>query len=467
MTHELMPRLAQLTKVHGTILDDKDLVIQCATNTVGRADLTMPVLEALKLSEWLSRLPYSVTLDATEYSVTYEYMPLLAQLTKAHGMVLYGTEVVVQCATARVEWTDITIPIEEALKLREKLSTLLSSFAPPKKTDSGRQEQVLCFPRPINLEAVLEIKRFHYRANRYLQALSREELEQRLHDVMVNVITLRDDGKYTLITPKRNGMHSPTRNIDFLLLHTELAEEFLIRGLLDGEQSANPPEKIKRLDDESWCRRPDWVSASQHSRESYFDKPKMLFKFGRAEHMRALYERGEVFVKPASSFAVADGAARQDDELTMHWYHEERKVEFTTSDYYCWCCASVYDYRLFWDFQSGGMAADACLAIHDPDRFFERLAAAVAATVPDTVRVRLTPVVYYDPLAMSDDPTGFAAYQDEAIQCAKHFRFAYQWEFRVVITRSTPPPFLPFKFEMGSLRDIAELIVAPGSLAIE
>ncbi|MCA1436422.1 hypothetical protein I6F33_26100 [Bradyrhizobium sp. BRP20] len=458
MTLELMPRLAQLTKVHGAILDAEDLVIQCATNAVQRADLKMPVLDALKLFEWLSRLPYSITLDPNEYFVTYDYMPLLAQLTKAHGMVLHGSEVIVQCATATAGWADVMMPVEEALKLRGVLATMLDAFATPKKASVGRHEHVLRFPRPISLVAILEIKRFHYRANRYMQALSREELEQRLHDVIANVITLGDDGKYTLIKPRRDGMHSPTRNIDFLSLYTELAEEFLIRGLLDGEKSANPPEKIRRLADESWCRRADWVDASQYSRESYFNAPKMLFKFGKAEHMRALYERGELLVRPASYFAGAEGLARQDNELTMSWYRDGRKLEFSTSDYYCWCCASVYDYRLFMDFQS-----DACVAINDLDSFIERFAKAVAAQVSGVERVRLIPAYYYDPLSVSDDPVEFAAVQDEAIQCAKHFRFAYQWEFRVVITRSTPAPMQAFKLDMGSLRDIAELVVAPGS----
>ena len=71
MTSELMPRLARLTKVHGLILDGNDLAVQCATNTVDRADLKIPILQALKLGEFLSRLPYSISLDPNEYSVTY------------------------------------------------------------------------------------------------------------------------------------------------------------------------------------------------------------------------------------------------------------------------------------------------------------------------------------------------------------------------------------------------------------
>lgn len=455
MTYQLMPRLAELTKVHGITLNADDLVIQCATETMERADLRMPVVEALKVTDWLSRIPpRSASLNSNEYPVVCEPSPLLAQLTKAHGMVLDGNYLMMQCATSVVEWADVAMPVEEALKLREQLATFLRLFTPLNK---GEPDRLLHFPHGVSVSAILEIQRFNYRTNRYMQGLTRDELDQRVKDVMANVITLRDDGKYTLILPRRNGMHVATRNIDFVRLYVELGEELHIRGLLK-EKSAIPVEKIKRLADESWCRRPDWVNASQHSRESYFNEPKMLFKFGRAEHMRALYERGELLVRPASYFASADGAARQDNELTMSWYRDRQKITFSTSDYYCWCCASVYDYRLFMDFGS-----DACLAINDPDSFIKRFAKAVAAQVSGAYSVRLVPAYYYDPLSVLDDPAEFAAVQDQAIQCAKHFRFAYQWEFRAIITRSTPPPLQPFKFEMGPLRDIAELIVAPGA----
>ena len=460
MTGELMPRLAQLTKIHGIGLDGKDLVIQCATGALEGADIRMPVVEALRLREFVSKLPnFSSSNRSNGFSSTDEVMPQLARLTKVHGIVLEGDELVIQCATDTLEWADIALPVEEGLKLHEAIWTLMNSFSPKKDGD-----HVIRFPRPVNFKSILEIQRFRYRANRYMQALSIEELQQRTHDVMANVIRLRDDGKYELIVPKRNGLHAPTRNIDFMRLYLEVGEEMLIRGLLgSGEKSANPVKKIRRLDDESWCHRPDWVGASQHSRQSYSNIPTMLFKFGNAEHMRALHKRGEAFVSPASSFKVADGdAARQDDELSMHWYRSGEKVEFRASDYYCWCCASVYDYRLFWDFESGGKPADACLAIHNLDSFIERFVAAVCA-IPNrnAKQVYLRPVLYYDPLAVPDDPTEFAAYQDEAIQCAKHFRFAYQWEFRVVIVPSDPSSLKAFKLEIGSLKDIAELIVAP------
>jgi hypothetical protein len=82
-----------------------------------------------------------------------------------------------------------------------------------------------------------------------------------------------------------------------------------------------------------------------------------------------------------------------------------------------------------------------------------------ASSRPKIGRVTLLPVFYYDPFAISDDPQSFSPYATEVIRMAKHFRFAYQCEFRFVFvpTESTIPK--TFKFELGSISDIAELIV--------
>src|SRR5260370_19688226 len=117
MTAELMPRLAQLTEVHGIVLEGKDLVVRCATGALECADIRMPVMQALRLHEWLSRLPNSFSSNGTNgFSMTDELMPQLAQLTEVHGIVLYGKDLVIQCATGAMGWADIAIPVEEALK---------------------------------------------------------------------------------------------------------------------------------------------------------------------------------------------------------------------------------------------------------------------------------------------------------------------------------------------------------------
>jgi len=56
MTSNLMPNLATVAKIHDAFLDGDDLVLLCATPTEERAELRMPLGEALKLNEWLSNL---------------------------------------------------------------------------------------------------------------------------------------------------------------------------------------------------------------------------------------------------------------------------------------------------------------------------------------------------------------------------------------------------------------------------
>jgi hypothetical protein len=120
----------------------------------GVADIRMPVVEALRLHELLSKLPKSFSSNgANGFSVTDELMPQLAQLTKVHGIVLEGNELVVQCATDTLEWADIALPVEEALKLHEEIWTLMNSFSPNGK----KGEHVIRFPRPVKFESILEI----------------------------------------------------------------------------------------------------------------------------------------------------------------------------------------------------------------------------------------------------------------------------------------------------------------------
>src|SRR5947208_17146265 len=133
-------------------------------------------------------------------------------------------------------------------------------FLPASDDGAGtRPMRVIHVPRGITDNDVFQIQRFHYRANRYLKDVTRSELEQRFADIWGNVITLRDDGKYTPLMPKLNGMRAPTRNIDFIRLLTEVGEEIRMRGLLSSGQITNVPRRIKRLADESWCRRPNWI----------------------------------------------------------------------------------------------------------------------------------------------------------------------------------------------------------------
>ena len=114
------------------------------------------------------------------------------------------------------------------------------------------------------------------------------------------------------------------------------------------------------------------------------------------------------------------------------------------ADYYTACFSNRFDSRLFDDFD-----ADACLVVTDPVAFVERIRSAVAEILPNW-KFSNANVRYRDPF--------FPAF-DKSVVFAKHFRYAYQDEFRC----AWQPPassenldYLPVR--MGALGDIAQLL---------
>jgi hypothetical protein len=53
---DLMPSLGRMIAVHGMVLEGDDLIIQGATSTLEWTEFRMPLREALKLHEWISKL---------------------------------------------------------------------------------------------------------------------------------------------------------------------------------------------------------------------------------------------------------------------------------------------------------------------------------------------------------------------------------------------------------------------------
>jgi len=95
------------------------------------------------------------------------------------------------------------------------------------------------------------------------------------------------------------------------------------------------------------------------------------------------------------------------------------RYTISTDDYYAYCTAGVFSHRLYQDFE-----ADACLIIHEPRRFVADLAKAAGSVLPGYT-FGTSGVRYVDPLVAP--PTAVP------VQVIKHFRFAYQREFRCVL----------------------------------
>ncbi len=98
------------------------------------------------------------------------------------------------------------------------------------------------------------------------------------------------------------------------------------------------------------------------------------------------------------------------------------------------------------DFES-----DACLVIHEPEVFADRINRAMTRYFPKW-RSDCNYVEYYDPLRVTPreiEPIWF-----------KHFRYAYQQEIRLIWLPPEPVEKLDYvTVALGSLEDIAELVL--------
>lgn len=121
-----------------------------------------------------------------------------------------------------------------------------------------------------------------------------------------------------------------------------------------------------------------------------------------------------------------------------------RQAIRSKTDFYIYCTSSRYHYRLIDDFD-----ADAFILFSDPSAFSDRFAEAVRAALPDHT-VGAGPVQYFDPYdgpGNTVDPLFW-----------KHFRYAYQSEYRFVwVPPQDRKHMEPIFVGLGPLHDIAEL----------
>ena len=295
-----------------------------------------------------------------------------------------------------------------------------------------------------------------YLADRYLQHLSLEDLVQRTVDVLSNYPVLRKDGKIGLHPIDEDGKHWFTLFCN-IMTEMELRDAQFPDGFLEDAPVPKP----------TWPEMPKGAEAMK-SMDLTGD---YLFKFGKECHLRPMLEKGKILIKPASSYDDPSlNKAVQDKELEVsifakpsetkiHRVNQETletesiiepigNITFTLecpSDYYVFCLASVYDLRLFDDFPS-----DSCLVIRDPKRFVERVFDEFKELTANWSGCA-TFVTYYDPLRIAQMPS--------SVFFHKHFRYAYQKEYRVVLRPREPIEKLEqFFIEIGSLEEYCDLV---------
>jgi len=196
----------------------------------------------------------------------------------------------------------------------------------------------------------------------------------------------------------------------------------------------------------------------------------VLIKYGKPEHMAALFERGAMRVQSASYYGQpGHNGAVGDDELSLALslsLSREQILKVVVNpqdvpetvvdqrmdlsyrsdrDYWLYCVTHSVEPRLFVDF-----GAAACVIIKNPRAFKWRLQGCGSRFAGTNYHEGAA--TYIDPLLPSSGKI--------FIPFAKHFRFAYQREFRFVWRPQEKLDNLDYvDLEIGSLEDIGELVI--------
>lgn len=294
--------------------------------------------------------------------------------------------------------------------------------------------------------------RAEYEQNRYLRNAPEEFLDERLKGIAANLWSTDKNGNVT--PPQRPDVRQSLLRIAYHVIMEKLARglptpsTFEEKALRDAGVGSYIPPKLG---------------------STFRGGPSGFAKYGKRNHMKASFERGEFRIAAASSYLdpslnpaqtdheLEHAAVTPNEHLLMKLYGEdaagnEVEIPYTplqlfrymqVPDFYVWCCGLSYDARMFHDF-----AAEAVLLIRDMDAFTDRFIAEVTATKPD-LAPQHGPCIYYDPYMVRREQL--------TPMYSKNLRYLYQNEYRFVWTVPPETTDLPaFFVELGPLMDIAE-----------
>jgi hypothetical protein len=290
--------------------------------------------------------------------------------------------------------------------------------------------------------------RVQYRANRYLEHEPILKVLDHAMDITKNACSIDRSGKYSLRSDGR-----------WVEMFAHVSEEFRFRKIV------LPAPDLPR-----------YVRTSRAA--ELWDKLNLpfgsyLLKFGRKQHISDMIEKGVFRIAPAESYddpslnpAIADRECEFIEESVgdsvqfppnrdyslpcEQWISAPilgtlKQVRTYTGRAYIACFGMQYEYRLFEDF-----GYDACAVIRDPNRFLRAFQAAGEKLFPGW-QFAYGPVVYRDP---------FHPIKEDDILYSKHFRYAYQCEFRVTWEHdpSLVGPLSPVFLEFGSQSDYCDFL---------
>jgi hypothetical protein len=317
-------------------------------------------------------------------------------------------------------------------------------------------------PAKWRFDSEHRIWRQQYRSRRYLEYMTFKELVRRAEDVLLNSHTLNRELKIGLYPTDAEAGY-------WAEMFTHILEECVLRNL-------HYRDLLKEVDS-SITPKYDWPGLQEAVSKVGVTKLQtgnFLIKYGKEQYLRPMLDTGSVRISPASFYDDPSlNSAIRDTELELSLYslssevtlirldpvtgeeigqiesegYIERSFQVPTN-YYVYCLANMFSPRMFGDFD-----ADSCLIIHRPAEFMRLLNHAFEEKMSDwTYQAKL--VNYIDPFNTGE-------FRPE-LYFGKHFRYAYQKEYRVVWLPPTPKTILkPVFVELGNLDEYCELIFAP------
>lgn len=294
-----------------------------------------------------------------------------------------------------------------------------------------------------------DIWRHEYAANRYLAGKSVAHITSRLRYLLETIVTLSPSGQI--------GVEADGKLARWLWARfTHTTYEFEMRGLgfpagfLAGAHIPRVTHPRTAPEHDAYLKRKRTATGE-------------IFKFGKKKWLNLALDEGSL--RFASAVTYKDPSlnpAIQDDELSFTIYptssapvgiigipsaSSSGSITLThLTDYYVQCFSTRYSLRMYEDF-----SADSCLIVYDAKEFGRRVIKLLRAVFPDWI-IGSIPITYVDP----DDPGNAPL----PIPAAKHMKYAYQCEERIVCHPRTQvlEELHPVTIQAGSLRDIAEVV---------
>ncbi len=291
----------------------------------------------------------------------------------------------------------------------------------------------------------------------YLRHDSAEQLLQRQADLIDNVFTIGADGRGAIVEGEQFRRLLAHVLAELKLRNIRLPVGFRQKTYLHHVRAAELWAKV-RLPENSY-----------------------LLKFGNSAYMIPLFEQGRVRVgnaklydDPSLNPAIQDDGVRFAEKCygmtvevppssvyavngrstRIETIGNVLRVAECSTDYYIASFVMKYDYRLFADFSRGSREPyDACLVIREPQRFIDRMRECAERELPGWDLCK-SPVTYREPHHPIPCPGSVDVF------FTKHFRYAYQREFRIAWIPPEPHDKLEsVELVLGPLRDHCQLLV--------